>query len=68
MNPALLGALRGLGLVVLVAVLTYVGDASHLTFISNPWIEALIASAALALEHQIEDKTGKALFGAAKTK
>lgn len=66
MNPLVIGFLRGLGLAVLVAVLAFISDASHLAFLGNPLFETLIASAALALEHKFEDNTGKALFGAIK--
>lgn len=67
MNPLILGFLRGLGFAVLTAVLIYVGDATHITFLS-PQIAALLSMVALAAEHQLEAKTGKALFGAVTTR
>lgn len=56
------GFLRGLSFVVLIAALGYVGDLSNLTFLENPWIAGLIASIAAAIEHELENKKGKA-FG-----
>lgn len=67
-SPALLGALRGLGMVVVIAILSYVGDATNIAFIDNPVVESIIVTVALAIEHAIEAKKGKALFGAVKTK
>lgn len=65
MSPGLLGFLRGLAMVVLLAVLSFIGDVSHL----SPWMSigmaSLVSSLALAIEHAIEAKTGNALFGAA---
>ena len=65
MNPLLLGALRGLGVAVLIAILSWLGNAANLPFL-NPETATLVAAVALAIEHQIEAKTGKALFGAAR--
>jgi hypothetical protein len=49
----------------LVSVLSYVGDATHLNFLT-PTTATLLAGLALALEHAIEAKTGNALFGAVR--
>lgn len=67
-SPALLGILRGVGFAAILAVLSYLGDATHLALLGNPFIETAIATIALAFEHGLENKTGKALFGAVKTK
>lgn len=67
LSPALLGFLRGLGVFVLMAVLSYVGAVEHLAFL-NPATAALISTIALSIEHMIEGSTGKALFGAARTR
>lgn len=67
-TPALLGALRAIGILVLVTILSYLGDATHVAFLGSPWLEGAIATIALAIEHSIEGSTGKALFGAVKTK
>jgi hypothetical protein len=63
MSPALLGFLRGIAFALIVAVLTFVGDASHLTGLLNPESASVLAALALALEHVVEAKTGSALFG-----
>lgn len=63
-SPAVLGLLRGLGVVVLSAVLTYFADVTHLQGLVSPPVAALIASIALGLEHAYEAKTGNAAFGA----
>ena len=68
MSPAILGFIRGIAVVVLTGVLTYVGDASHLTGVTTPYIAAIVSALALALENHIEGKTGKAAFGAVKVK
>lgn len=60
-SPKLEGFLRGLGVVVLVAVLSYIGDASHLTFL-NPTTATLIAGIALWIEKAV-GAPGTALFG-----
>jgi hypothetical protein len=67
MNPSLLGFFRGILAAVIVAVLTYAGDATHLGFL-NPATASIVAALALALEHAIEGKTNKALFGAVTTR
>lgn len=68
MNPAILGFVRGLGVVILTGVLTYIGDASNLTGVTTPFIAGLVAAIALAIENAIAGKTGKALFGAVTQK
>jgi hypothetical protein len=65
MSPALLGFLRGTGFALLVALLSYIGDATNLSGVLNPATASVIAALALAVEHAIEAKTGNALFGAA---
>jgi hypothetical protein len=62
---AFVGFLRAIGFVVLTAVLSYVGDAANLAFLS-PQVSLVVASLAMALEHAIEAKTGKALLGTVK--
>lgn len=64
-SPAFLGFLRAIGVVVITSVLSYIGVAEHLAFLPS-WVAALIAAGALALEHKIEDNSGKALFGAVR--
>jgi hypothetical protein len=63
-SPAFLGLIRGLGTAVLLAGLTYLGDASHLNGVVSVSVATVIAALALSLEHYIEGRTGNALFGA----
>lgn len=64
MNYKLVGFLRGLGVVVLLAVLSYVGNATNISFIENHFVQGLIVAIVAAVEHSIEENKGKALFGA----
>lgn len=66
MNPALLGLLRGLGMVVLAAVINFLADSTNLQGVVTPTVATLISVVALALEHMQASSTGKALFGAVK--
>lgn len=68
MSPAILGFLRALGVIILTAVLAYVGDASHLDGVVSISLAGIISSLALGLEHSIENKTGNALFGAVRSR
>lgn len=68
MNPKLLGALRALGLVILAAILHFLGDATNLGFISSPGVVTIVSMIALAIEHGMEAKSGNALFGVVKGK
>ncbi len=65
-NDAWLGFLRGLGVAVLIAVLHFIGDATHLAIIGSPVIVAILSSGALALEHYLAEGNTTALFGAVK--
>ncbi len=65
MNPLLLGFVRGLGTVLIMAALGYLGHAENLPFL-NPIVAGLLASVALGFENQMTVKTGNALFGAVK--
>ncbi len=66
LNPAVLGMIRGLGVAVLMAVLTYLGDATHLQGILNPQVAAILAAIVLGIEHNMEANGSGSLFGAAK--
>ncbi len=65
LSPGVLGFLRGVGVVVLAAVISYLADATHLQGVVSAPVAALIAAVALGFEQHISDTTGKALFGAA---
>jgi hypothetical protein len=64
-TSAWLGVIRGLGMVIALPLLTYLGDAAHLSSVASPIVASVIAIIALSLEHTIESETGKALFGVA---
>ena len=51
MPSTLIGFLRGLGLVVLLAVLSWLANAANLSGLVNPTVGSLIAVIALTLEH-----------------
>lgn len=65
LTPAQLGFVRAIGSFLLLGVLTYIGDASHLNGVVSVSAASLISAAALSLEHYLEAKNaeGKALFG-----
>lgn len=69
MNPqqtnALIGFARGAGFLAIIAILSYVGNVTNLTFL-NPDTASLVAVLALALEHYLSP-SGTALFGAVNT-
>ena len=65
MSPALLGAIRGAGSAVVVALIAYFADPGHLTFLSVG-AGAEVSAVLLAIEHAIANRTGNALFGAVK--
>lgn len=67
MSPLLIGLSLRNGFAVRGAVLVYLGDATNLTGILNPSTATIIAALALGIEHNIEAKTGNALFGAVHT-
>lgn len=64
LSPAQLGIVRGLGVALLMSVLTYFGDAAHLNNVVSPLIAALVSSLALSLENHLSAKGDTALFGA----
>ena len=66
-SPALLGAVRALGVVLLMAALTWLGDATNLSGIFNPTVNAVISMLALAIEHSLAAGSGTAMFGTIRT-
>ena len=62
MSPALIGFLRGLGLVILMAILAFLANATNLNGLVNPTVGSLIAIIALTLEHAFSPP-GTALAG-----
>lgn len=68
LSPAQLGLIRGLGVAVLMSVLTFFGDAAHLNGLLSPLIATLVSSLALSLENHLSAKGDTALFGAVTRK
>ena len=66
MNYKIIGALRGLGVVVIVAILGWAQNATNLEWVDNPITISLIVAIAGAIEHSLEESKQKALFGLAK--
>lgn len=64
MSTAWKGFFRGVCVIGLEGVLSYIGVAGHLDGIVSAGLAAVVASGALALEHWVEAQTGYALFGA----
>ncbi len=67
MNQYVIGLLRGLGMVVLTAVLNYLANAANLQGIVSPTIASLISVVVLAIEHGVS-APGTALFGAVRSR
>lgn len=57
--------LKGLGFVLLTALLAFIGNEANLSFLS-PNIALIISGLAVWLESTIEGKTGMSLFGAVR--
>lgn len=64
MPNAVIGLLRGVGFVALTAILTYLGDITHLSMLT-PTTATIISTLALGLEHMFS-KPGTAFFGSVK--
>ncbi len=61
-----MGLLKGLGVAILGAVLSFMANAANLQDLVSPPVAALIAAIALGLHDHIQSKTGNLLFGAIK--
>ena len=69
MTISQIGFFKGIGVVLLAALLSYLGDASNLTgIINNPFVITLVVGLASSLESYIKDKKGTAFFGAVSVK
>jgi hypothetical protein len=69
LNPAQLGLIRGLLYPVLVLVLTYFSTAEHLASLGVSASAAVVIAGFLSsLEHFVAADSGKALFGAARSR
>lgn len=65
-SPSLLGFIRGALYTIIGALLAYVADPTHLTFLSGS-MGLVVAGIAGALDHYIEAQTGSAAFGTIRT-
>lgn len=68
MSPAIAGFLKGILGVVVIAIVSYFGDASHLSGIVNLGTATIVAGLFSSLESYLKSQSGNttALFGAAK--
>lgn len=68
MSPAVAGFIKGVGLVVVVAVVSYLADAAHLTGVLNPTLATIAAGVFSAIESSLKASSGgtTALFGAVR--
>ena len=66
-SPALLGALRALGVVIIISVLGWIGNATNLQGIFSPQVCTVVAMIALAIEHAFASSGTSALFGMVST-
>ena len=67
LSPGIAGFLKGLMLVVVLAVVDYLANSANLGFLS-PAVATIVAGIASAIESSIKADTGKALFGAVSVK
>lgn len=63
----LLGLLRAIGVMLVVALGHFLGNAANLTPFISSSAASIVAALVLMIEHSIEAKTGSALFGAVRT-
>lgn len=62
MSPATIAFFRALGIVVLTAVLAFIGNQANISFLA-PQYAVIISGLAVWLEGVVEGKTGNPLFG-----
>lgn len=65
LTPAQIGALRALGVAIIMTVLTFLGVAANINPLVGPTIGSIISMIALSIEHYMESTGSGALFGAA---
>lgn len=66
--PFIVGLLRALGVILLVAIVKFFANSADLTpFLGNS-TAAIVSMLALGIEHMVEQSTGTALFGAIRTR
>lgn len=65
-SPQLVTFLKALGMVAIIAILTYLSDASHFNGFVGPGVGAILAIVASTLETHLKQGTDTALFGTVK--
>ncbi len=65
LSPSVLGFIRGVGSVIVFAVVSYLANAANLHGIMNDGLATLIAGVALMVEHEMQTSGTGALFGIA---
>jgi hypothetical protein len=65
-TPALNGFLKGLLMVVVLGVASFLEDKANLTGVVNPIVATLIAAIASSVESHIRATTGRGLLGAVR--
>lgn len=70
LNPAQLGFIKAIGIIIITSVLAYLGDATHLNGILSPLLASLIAALASSLESHMKANSDNttALFGSVTIK
>ena len=68
LSPGVAGFIKGLLMVVVLAVVSYLADAAHLSGVLNPTLATIAAGIFSAVESSLKSGSGgtTALFGAAK--
>jgi len=67
MNQAMVGALRGLLVAIIMAVVTWLANSANLNGVVSTSLAGIISMVALAIEHYMASGTNTALFGAVST-
>lgn len=68
MTPEQISFVKSILTVVIVSALSYLGEASNLQSVLNPYTATIVAGLAASLETLLKGKTGNALFGAVAVK
>ena len=68
LSPAIAGFIKGLLMVIVLAVVSYLGDSAHLSGILSPALATIAAGLFSAIESSLKASSGgsTALFGAVK--
>lgn len=69
-SPTVAGFLKGLFIVIVLSIVSYLGNVAHLTGILNPMLATIVASVFSAIESKMKakDDGNTAFFGAVKVK